>query len=179
MIDKATITWYDTGMMKQSASIDASFWINACRGDIILYVADYFHLFSPAVVAAEIRYPLTVLGIPARSSVLFDAWLEAGKVVIQEPQKAVAWFHAGENAAIALAIEHQYFLLIDDANPYHRARSAGVQVVGTAEFTVLLFDHGRLTYMLAVDAINQTNAGKQMKRTALTMLETVARQKGI
>ncbi|MCE7982917.1 MAG: hypothetical protein DYG89_17170 [Caldilinea sp. CFX5] len=100
-------------------------------------------------------------------------------MVIQEPQKAVAWFHAGENAAIALAIEHQYFLLIDDANPYHRARSAGVQVVGTAEFTVLLFDHGRLTYMLAVDAINQTNAGKQMKRTALTMLETVARQKGI
>jgi predicted nucleic acid-binding protein len=161
-------------MVKQSASIDASFWINACRGDIILHVADYFYLFASTTVAAEIRYPLDVLGMAARSCILFNAWVQSENVVLQDPRKTVSWFQPGENAAIALAIEQRYFLLIDDANPYHRARAAGLQVVGMSEFVVLLFDHGRLTYTGAVDAIKQTNAGKQLKRTALTTLETVA-----
>jgi predicted nucleic acid-binding protein len=132
-------------MMKQNASMDASFWINACAGGIVDYVIDYFTLFVPEVVAQEIRYPLDVLGLHAFSPVRFNQWVNEGTVTVQDPASPVNWFQSGENAAVALAIECSYILLIDDANPYHRAKSAGLSVVGTAEFTVLLFDHGHLS----------------------------------
>ncbi len=166
-------------MVKQNASVDASFWINACRGEIIAHVPAYFVLFAPNIVAAEVRYPQTVLGIAAHSSVIFDTWVAAGQVVIQDPQTPVDWFQVGENSAIALAIEQKYFLLMDDANPYHRAKAAGLSVVGAAELTVLCFDHGRISYIQAVDAIKQIRANKQLKRQSLTLLETLARRKGI
>lgn len=166
-------------MMKQNASIDASFWINSCRADVAPHVTSYFHLFVPSSVAAEIRYPLTVLGMTVYSTSLFDRWVQAGTVVIQDPQATVDWFQTGENDAIALATERNYFLLMDDANPYHRARAAGLQVVGTPEFIVFLFDHGQITYAFAVDAMKQIRANKQLKRTASTTLEMLVRQKGV
>lgn len=83
----------------------------------------------------------------------------------------------GENAAIALALEYDYFLLIDDANPYHRAKAAGLKVVGSNEFAVLLYDHGRITYKAASAAIRQTHASKKQKRLALVALETLNRYK--
>lgn len=166
-------------MVKQNASIDASFWINSCRADVALHVTTYFHLFTPSSVAAEIRYPLTVLGMAVYSTSLFDRWVQAGTVVIQDPQATVDWFQTGENDAIALATERNYFLLMDDANPYHRARAAGLPVVGTPEFIVLLFDQGQIPYTSAVDAMTQIRANKQLKRTASTTLEMLARQKGV
>lgn len=88
------------------------------------------------------------------------------------------WFQQGENAAIALAMEHDYFLLIDDANPYHRAKAAGLKVVGSSEFAVLLYDQGQITHHSAVTAIQRTHASKRQKRLAITMLETLKRLKG-
>jgi hypothetical protein len=51
--------------------------------------------------------------------------------------------------------------------------------VGTPEFIVFLFDQGQLTYAFAVDAMKQIRANKQLKRTASTTLEMLARQKGV
>lgn len=164
--------------MNQNASLDASFWINACAGNVVQFVPRYFHLFTPDVVAREIRYPLDILGIEATSVTLFDKWCRQGKVVLQNPKLPVDWFQRGENAAIALAIEYHYFLLIDDANPYHRARAAGLKVIGTAEFVILLYDHARLAHQEATEAIKHTHASKKQKRQALITLETLARQKG-
>ena len=165
-------------MVKQNASLDASFWINACAGNIIEFTLHYFYLFAPSIVAEEIRYPLHVLGMQATSSLLFNQWVGSGKIMLQEPNAPVDWFQQGENAAIALAVEQNYFLLMDDANPYHRAKSMGLNIIGTAEFTILLFDQGHLTYAAAVDAIKQARASKPQKRKGLTVLESLARRKG-
>lgn len=165
-------------MLKQNASLDASFWINSCAGGIVQYVTDYFQVFVPGVVADEVLYPLNVLGMQAYSSILFNTWLEFGQIVLQEPHAPVDWFQAGENAAIALAKEQGYYLLMDDANPYHRVRSVGLHVIGTSEFAVLLFDHNRLSYTAATDAIKQTHASKKQKRDAMVVLETLVRRKG-
>jgi predicted nucleic acid-binding protein len=165
-------------MAKQNASLDASFWINACAGAVVEYLAAYFRLFTHMVVADEIRYPLTVLGIQAHSAVLFNEWVRTRKVLLQDPQAPMVWYQQGENAAIGLAVERNYLLLMDDANPYHRARSVGLKVVGTAEFVVLLFDQGQISYDDAVNAIKQTHASKNQKRDALIVMEMVARRKG-
>lgn len=53
-------------MVKQNASIDASFWVNTCAGEVIQYVLDYFQLFAPIVVADEIRYPLMTLKLKSQ-----------------------------------------------------------------------------------------------------------------
>jgi len=164
--------------MKQNASLDASFWINVCAGNIVHLVSDYFQLFTPEVAAQEIRYPITALGVKARTAVLFNEWIKSGDIQLQEPAKPVDWFQSGENAAIALAVERGYFLLIDDANPYHRAKAAGLKVVGSSELAILFYEHGRITYEITVTAIRQTHASKKQKRLALTTLETLKRLKG-
>lgn len=164
-------------MLKQNASLDASFWINACAGNISEFIPIYFHVFAPTIVAQEIRYPLEHLGLQAYSSLLFNKLVQSAEIRLHDAAVAVDWFQKGENAAIALALEQRYLLLIDDANPYHRAKASGLAVVGTAEFTILLFDHGRLNYSAATDAIKQMNASKQQKRNGLTVLEMLARRK--
>ena len=162
---------------KQNASIDASFWINICAAELVEFLSEYFILYSNSIVALEIRYPLDVLGIEAQTALLFNEWLRAGKVIMQDPAKPVNWFHEGENEAIALAIEHGYFLLMDDANPYHRAKAEGLRIVGSSEFAVLLYDHERITYETAVSSIRQTHASEKLKRLASVTLETLKRHK--
>jgi predicted nucleic acid-binding protein len=117
------------------------------------------------------------LGIAAQSAVVFNDWVQSGKISLQDPTQTVDWFHEGENAAIALAMEYGYFLLMDDANPYHRAKAEGLKIVGSSEFAILLYDHERVTYETAVSAIRQTHAGEKLKRLALVTLETLKRHK--
>jgi predicted nucleic acid-binding protein len=165
-------------MVKQNASLDASFWINACNADLVWFLPDYFALFVCNAVAQEIRYPLDVLNIQATGPSLFVEWCESGTVTLQDPQEAVDWFQRGENAAIALAIERGYFLLMDDANPYHFARSKGLKVVGTADLTVFLYDQGRLSYDQAVTRVKELRSSEKQKRQAMIALETLARVRG-
>jgi predicted nucleic acid-binding protein len=165
-------------MLKQNASCDASFWINTCASEIEEHLTEYFHLFATTVVADEIRYPLQVLGIQAQSSLRFNQWVQSGQVILQDPKSPVEWFQPGENAAIGLALEQGYLLLMDDANPYHRARAAGLKVIGTAEFVVLLFDHKRINYDTASLAIKRMRTSREQKRDAFVLLEHLARRKG-
>lgn len=134
-------------------------------------------MYVPPSVAAEIRYPLDVLGIHTYSASLFNRWVHEKLIHIQEPLTTADWYQQGKNDAIALAKELNGFLLIDDANPYHRAKSLGLQVVGSAELTILLYDHDRLSYDLAIEAIQQTHASKKQKRVGLMFLEALSRRK--
>lgn len=168
---------YTNFMMKQCASLDASFWINICAGNVVTYIIDYFYLYAAAIVAREIRYPLAVLGMSAQTALLFNNWVETGTVTILNPKQPLDWFQEGENAAMALALEHNWFLLMDDANPYHRAKTAGLKVIGSSEWCILLYDHGRLTFDQARTAIQKTHTGKRLKRHALILLEELRRYK--
>jgi|GEM_PF-831806 predicted nucleic acid-binding protein len=177
-MDKFDSKHYNIEQMKQNASVDASFWINICEGDIILHVDEYFQLYVPSIVAEEIRYPLDILGFEHRTVSIFNDWVENGKVVIQNPLKAVDWFQVGENAAIALALERNYFLLIDDANPYHRAKSFGLKTAGSTEIAVLLYDKDRISFTKAMEAIKKTHASRKQKRQSMIVLERLKRVKG-
>jgi predicted nucleic acid-binding protein len=101
----------------------------------------------------------------------------SGKIRLQNPKEPVSWFQSGENAAIALAIEQDYFLLIDDANPYHLAKKAGLKVVGTSDFSVFLYDQGRITYDAATEALRQMQISKKQRRVAMMTLAELKRLK--
>lgn len=163
--------------MKQNASFDTSFWINVCVGNTVAYVNEYFNLFTTNEVAEEIRYPLDILGIKSQSTLLFNKWLNQDKITLQNPNNPVSWFQSGENAAIALAIEQRYFILIDDANPYHRAKNAGLSVIGSSDFTVFLYDQDHITFEGAMGALQQMQISKKLRRTASVTLESLKRLK--
>lgn len=165
--------------MKQNASLDAFFWINAHDAGLVRFLPDYFVLFACNVVAQEIRYPIDVLNIEgAAGPSMFVEWCESGIVTLQDPEEPVDWYQRGENAAIALAIERGYFLLIDDANPYHFAKSKGLKVVGTADLTVFVYDQGRLSYDEAVVMVKRLRCSEKQKRDAMVALEILARERG-
>ena len=165
-------------IVKHNASLDASFWINIVLAGLVDFINEYFYLFVNTIVAQEIRYPLVALGIASQTVVLFNDWVQSDKINLQDPtQQLVDWFQEGENAAIALAMEHDYYWWIDDAIPYHRAKAAGLKMVGSSEFAILLYDHGHITHETAVSATQQTHASKKQKRLALVTLETLKRHK--
>jgi hypothetical protein len=66
----------------------------------------------------------------------------------------------------------------DDANPYHFAKSQGLKVIGTMDFTVFLYDQGRLSYRAAMSTIKTLRASEKLKRDAMITLESLARTKG-
>ncbi len=165
-------------MALQKASLDASFWINAYQSGLTPFLPDYFRLFVCSAVEREILHPLTVKGLPVAAALQFRDWCDKGTIVQQDPTLAVDWYHAGENAATALAIENDYVLLIDDQNPYRFARSRGLKVVNSADFVVLLYNAGRLAYTTAESTLGGLGLGKHLARTALAALGTLAQRKG-
>ena len=51
----------------------------------------------------------------------------------------------GEKAAINLALERKFVLLIDDWRPYEAAKTAGVEVVNSLAYLVGLYEQTRIT----------------------------------
>lgn len=164
-------------MVKQNASMDASFWINCCAGGIVQFVPAYFQLLVSTSVVNEIRYPFVSLGMKTYSVDTFEQWIGDGRIVLRDPALPTEWFQPGENAAIGLAVESDSWLLIDDANPYHRAKAFGLRVVGTADLTILLFDQGKITADIAFNALRAMRISRGQRRQALSLLETLIRRK--
>jgi len=165
-------------MTLPKASLDASFWINAHQAGLTPFLPEYFQLFVCSEVEREILHPLTTKGLPVAAALQFQEWCEAKIITRQELAQPVDWYHVGENAAIALAIDGHYVLLIDDQNPYHFARSRGLRVVNSADFAVLLYHAGKLSYTAAESTIVRLGLGRHLARTALAVLAALARRKG-
>jgi len=165
-------------MSKRNAALDTSFWINTFKVSIARFLNDYFDLFVCQAVIEEVMYPVDVLGLLSDGPALFDTWLQAGRIIRQEPTQAVDWFDRGENYATALALERGYHLLIDDAYAYHFARSRGVSVIATPEFIVWLYQDGRLGYDKARSALKQVQIEKRQRRVGLVALRLLAQRRG-
>jgi hypothetical protein len=163
---------------RQPAVLDASFWINAVRSGLVAYMGDYFSLKVPPRVGAELS---ALLGQthPPEPAVLFEAWQQGGLVEIVAPEQPIGRFDAGENEAIALARERNWVLLLDNSAPRDWSRGpAGLRVVDSPAFAVLLYDHGRLSYPEVTAALAQSQAARRVVREALILLADLARRKG-
>jgi predicted nucleic acid-binding protein len=59
----------------------------------------------------------------------------------------------GERAAINLALEQKFVLLIDDWRPYEAAQATGVEVVNSLAYLVGLYEQKRITVERALKAL--------------------------
>jgi predicted nucleic acid-binding protein len=126
--------------LKQDASFDASFWINACRAGLLAHVLNRYGLrFAPAVAAELLETN------PSGR----EFWSHARRGTVAQAvavQAHVTEFGPGERAAIDLALEHSdWVLLLDDCRPFQAATALGLRVVCTPVFAVGLYADGTLS----------------------------------
>jgi hypothetical protein len=126
--------------MKQFATFDTSFWINAHRVGLLPHVIDLYTLRYAPSVGSELS--------PSFPSGL-EFWRMVGGGVLLEiaPERdAIREFGPGERAAISLAMEHRdWTLLIDDQRPFQAAVQMGLRVICTPVLAIALFDQRRLS----------------------------------
>jgi hypothetical protein len=102
-------------MQKQSAVTETSFWVLEHRVDVLSYLFRLFTVVVPEaarveVLAADPRYPQPVYGYQE----LFRLLEAQGALSICNPTQRLPQFHAGEAAALALAQEEAWWLLINE-----------------------------------------------------------------
>ncbi len=125
--------------MKQNATFDSSFWINADRAGLLPHVLSTYTLYYAPQVAAELD-PLFPSGRE------FQRQMRAGAIREVTPAGGpMQEFGPGERAAINVALEHRdWLLLLDDQRPFQAAMSLGLRVLCTPVLAVGLFTAGEL-----------------------------------
>ena len=162
--------------MKQNATLDSSFWINAHRSGLLPQVLERFRLHYAPEVAAE-------LSLDFASGREF--WRLAGEGILTEaiPQAdEVRGFGSGERAAMNLALEHRdWVLLIDDRRPLAEAQRMGLKTLCTPVLVVDLFEKGLWRLQDAVRQLARLTAMQTVSpallQVALAQLAVVRRRK--
>ncbi len=161
--------------VKQSATLDSSFWINAYRAGLLPYVLARYRLFYAPAVAGEIKLEFA-------SGRQFWTLVAEGVLAGAVPQVlGFTEYGEGERAAITLALEHRdWVLLIDDRRPLVAAQKLGVTVVCTPVLVVRLFAEGALTLSKTLEALNELARLHTVSPALLTaaagQLEILARE---
>jgi predicted nucleic acid-binding protein len=155
-------------LVKQNATLDSSFWINAHRAGLLSNVLQRFSLsFAPAVAAELSR----------RFASGREFWRLVGEGVLTEanPQAdLVKAFGSGERGAMNLALEHRdWILLVDDRRPLLEAQRLGLKTLCTPVLVVDLFDKEKWSLPEAVRALASLAA---MRTVSPALLEAALAQ---
>jgi hypothetical protein len=134
--------------VKQNATLDSSFWINAHRSGLLSVVMERFRLHYTPAVAAELlkEFPSgREFWKLVREEALFEVVPGLGQVTE---------FGLGERAAMNLALEHRdWLLLIDDQRPFQEAVRLSLRALCTPVLVVQLYVEGRLDARQALEAL--------------------------
>jgi predicted nucleic acid-binding protein len=161
------------------ATLDTSFWINAFRARLLRRLVELFRLAITDAVVEEIRYPARHLGVPAPDTAVLEEWLANGTLRRENPRQALPLFGPGEAAAIALAEEQGYMLLMDDGRPYQYAKGRGLRVIGTPDLVVVLYDRQHVRLQEARTMLHSLlGVSTRIVEAAGAMLEGIARARG-
>lgn len=168
-------------MEKQSAVIDTSFWVLGHRVDVLSYLFRFFTVYVPdavreEVVASDPRYPQRVYGYQE----LFRVLEGQGVLVCRNPTQPLAQFHAGEAAALALALEEDWWLLINEQRALTFARQQALKAVTVPEFIVYLYQAQLLSYRSALAKLDGivANTGQRVMQAARQAFMDLADHRG-
>lgn len=156
--------------MKQNATPDTSFWINAHRSGLLPPVLERYRLFYAPAVAKELREEFP-------SGREFWSLLRAGIMTEAVPtNEQVKRFGPGERAAINLALEHRsWVLLMDDRRPFREAMDLGLRVLCSPVLAVELYTDGRLDETQVMEVLARLAA---MQRVSPELLRSALAQLG-
>jgi len=101
-------------------------------------------------------------------------------VTLRNPTSTLEKFHDGEAAAIALATEEGWWLLINEERPLMFARQRGIKAVTVPEFIVYLYQAQILSYrstLAKLDGI-ASNTGHRVMQVARQEFLALAQSRG-
>lgn len=125
--------------MKQNATLDSSFWINAHRCGLLLHVLARFALHYASGVGTELSEDF------AAGREFWRLVREGAASEAIPSTDLVKAFGPGERAAMNLALEHpDWILLVDDRRPLLEAQRLGLKTLCTPVLIVELCVEGRL-----------------------------------
>jgi predicted nucleic acid-binding protein len=134
--------------VKQVATLDSSFWINADRVGLLPVVLAAYDLHYAPAVSREMdpRFP---------SGREFWRLVHAGALTELAPlAEPVQEFGPGERAALNLALEHRdWILLMDDHRPFQEATRLGLWVLCTPVLVIALFGTRQLNAEQALTSL--------------------------
>ena len=168
-------------MKKQEAVLDTSFWVLAHRADVLAFLFRFFAVVVPSAVQTEIqardpRYPQRVYGYQE----LFSLMKQQGVLTIRDPVQPLGQFHAGEAAALALALEENMWLLVNEQSALRFARQHGLKALTVPEFTVYLYEIELLSLRSVQDKLDMisANTGKALMDAARQAVQSLAQSRG-
>ena len=168
-------------MKKQWAVLDTSFWVLGHRVGVLAYLFRFFTVCVPEAVREEVlapdpRYPQCVYGYQE----LFRLLEAQGALAIRNPMQCIPQFHAGEAAALALARDEGWWLLINEQRALTFARQQGLKAVTVPEFIVYLYEANFLSYrstLATLDGI-AANTGQRVMQAARHAFTALAQRRG-
>ena len=163
--------------MKQSATCDTSFWINAHRSGLLALVLRRYRLYFAPAVAMEMN-----AAFPSGRE--FWRQARAGLIAEKMPRsRVVTQFGPGERSAMNLAIDNPGWVLkMDDRRPLLEAQRLGLQVVCTPVLALHLYRDRELDLQGALGVLARLAAmqtvSPELLSVALAELPLARGQKG-
>lgn len=168
-------------MKKQTAVLDTSFWVLGHRADVLAYLFRFFTIVVPSTVENEIqardpRYPQRVYGYQE----LFGLMKQQGVLAVRDPVQPLDQFHAGEAAALGLALDENLWLLVNEQRALRFARQRGLKALTVPEFTVYLYEIELLSWHSVHDKLDRiaANTGKALMNVARQAVQSLAESRG-
>jgi predicted nucleic acid-binding protein len=168
-------------MEKPWAVLDTSFWVLGYRVDVLPYLFRFFTVCVPDAVRDEVlapdpRYPLRVYGYQE----LFRLLEAQGALALRNPTERVPQFHAGEAAAVALARDEDWWLLVNEQRALTFARQQGLKAVTVPEFIIYLYEVQILSYRSALAKLDgiAANTGQRVMQAVRDAFVALARCRG-
>jgi predicted nucleic acid-binding protein len=159
----------------RAATFDSSFWVHAVYLELVEFLLSDFELMCTKSVENE-------LGRDNPTSRRLKELLADKSIKRAAPRsEKIKLYGDGERAAINLALERKFLLLIDDWRPYEAAQAAGVEVVNSLAYMVGLYEQRRITLKRALQALaKMTRRGTLRPEWIQSALRVVAeiRRKG-
>ena len=131
----------------RAATFDSSFWVHAVYLELIEFLLADFELMCTKSVENE-------LGRDNPTSRRLKKLLADKSIKRAAPRsEKIKLYGDGERAAINLALERKFLLLIDDWRPYEAAEASGVEVVNSLAYLIGLYERKRVTSERALNAL--------------------------
>jgi predicted nucleic acid-binding protein len=162
--------------VKQNATLDSSFWINAVAGSLVDSLLEDFELYVVPAVAREL--PETYPG-----GALLHRLITESRIMLEAPQVVtLERFGPGEREAISLAVQRRdWTLLLDDLRPFRAATEMGLAPVSTPAYAASLYNRGVLDAVGVLTVLARLAArgtvSPQLIALALTQIATTLRER--
>lgn len=159
----------------RAATFDSSFWVHAVYLDLVEFLLADFDLICTKAVENE-------LGRDNPTSRQLKQLLAEKRIRrAASRSEKIKLYGDGERAAINLALERGWLLLIDDWRPYEAAQAVGVEVVNSLAYLTGLYEQKRILLERVIQALaKMTRRGTLRPEWIQSGLRVVAeiRQRG-